>query len=561
MVNIPNNDNIQHDTNIIPIIISKSHKKIIPITEFNMPNVSNILPPPSTKDIINISKYIDNIITLLPKQNVLHSKRDALSFYNYLVVAQSYLGIDELKPQVKYFLELDTDSSVNILKNFENMTLLNTVNKPIIFKILESSLSYFHKNMVLYKLQNLDTMQTSDSEYYKLSQWIDNILDIPFNIYKQPLYITHNSSKIFHDARAHLDSVIYGQQQTKQHILEIIAKMISNPQAHGSVFAVEGEPGTGKTTLIKNGLSFVLGLPFVFISLGGAQDASYLTGENYSYVGSKCGKIIQALKEVKCMNPIFYFDELDKVSNTDKGREIINLLIHLTDYSQNQHFLDYYMDGITIDLSRATFIFSFNDRDKVCPILLDRMDIIKFKSYCKEEKTHIIEHYLLPSIAQQYFNNKYVIKFMDDNHKHNILNNIINSNTNINKLTSQIQWSLFADMYNNTHIILQTTSDNNNISIRNTPEQKIKLKLNLKSKYIKNKEQININTNTNTNTKINTNYISNHIKNIRQKHIQYIQKHKTQMQQNTNKNSGVRYIIRNIEHIISKINIEILENK
>lgn len=565
MVNIPNNDNIQHDTNIIPIIISKSHKKIIPITDLNIPNVPKILKPPNTKDIINISKYIDNIITLLPKQHVLHSKRDALSFYNYLIVAQSYLGVDELKPQVKYFLELDTDSRVNILKNFENMTLLNTVNKPIIFKILESSLSYFHKNMVLYKLQNLDTMQTSDSEYYKLSQWIDNILDIPFNIYKQPLYITHNSSKIFHDARAHLDSVIYGQQQTKQHILEIIAKMISNPQAHGSVFAVEGEPGTGKTTLIKNGLSFVLGLPFVFISLGGAQDASYLTGENYSYVGSKCGKIIQALKEVKCMNPIFYFDELDKVSNTDKGREIINLLIHLTDYSQNQHFLDYYMDGITIDLSRATFIFSFNDRDKVCPILLDRMDIIKFKSYCKEEKTHIIEHYLLPSIAQQYFNNKYVIKFMDDNHKHNILNNIINSNTNINKLTSQIQWSLFADMSNNTHIILQTTSENNNISIRNTPEQKIKKKLNLKSKYIKHMDNIN----TNTNTKINTNYISNHIKNIRQKqkriHKKYIQKlkqkHKTQMQQNTNKNSGVRYIIRNIEHIISKINIEILENK
>ena len=97
---------------------------------------------------------------------------------------------------------------------------------------------------------------------------------------------------------------------------------------------------------------------------------------HFTYEGSKWGRIVEILIESKCMNPIFYFDELDKVSNTDKGQEIINLLIHLTDYTQNTHFMDDYMDGIVIDLSRATFIFSFNDKSKISPILLDRMELI-----------------------------------------------------------------------------------------------------------------------------------------------------------------------------------------
>jgi ATP-dependent Lon protease len=187
--------------------------------------------------------------------------------------------------------------------------------------------------------------------------------------------------------------------------------MIRNPKTLGSVFAIYGEAGTGKTTLIKDGLSHVFGLPFIFISLGGAQDRATLTGSNYVYEGSSCGKIIQSLKQSQCMNPIFYFDELDKTSGTEKGNEIINLLIHLTDYTQNSHFMDDYMDGIAIDLSRATFIFSFNNKNKVSPILLDRMEIIKFKSYSNEEKMVIARNFLLPSVVKNVFNDS-SIKFV-----------------------------------------------------------------------------------------------------------------------------------------------------
>ena len=567
--------------------------------------------------------------------------------------------------------------------------------KPKIFTILESSLSIFHKKLVLYKLQTLEAMSPSDSEYFKLSQWIDNILEIPFNIYKQPNYInththTHTntnsinnidsmdsmdtdtntdididintdtntdtntdiemtpmpvifSNKIFTDARDHLDKVIYGQNDTKQHILEIIAKMISNPSSNGSVFAVEGAPGTGKTSLIKDGLSRVLGLPFIFISLGGAQDASYLAGENYAYVGSKCGKIIQALKSAKCLNPIFYFDELDKVSNTPQGREIINLLIHITDYSQNQHFLDYYMDGITVDLSHATFIFSFNDRCNVCPILLDRMDIIQFQPYSICEKQYIIEHYLIPSIATQYFNNKYKIGFRDNIQKNIILDNIINQTTN----NISISWELGTEpgTLNVNHLgigiginlgllqssnpnpnpnpitILLYTNSNPNPIINNTsgnttsntssntsgntssntviPRQYYINKRNIntikfKSKYrnqcsrcinnyskhntlIYKNKNINKNINKNRNRNINININRNNNRNNNKKQHTLFNKHNTlNTTNNTTSNNttnttsnnditvafgGVRYLKRQIEKLISKINIEILMTK
>ena len=193
--------------------------------------------------------------------------------------------------------------------------------------------------------------------------------------------------------------------------------MIQNPKTLGSVFAIYGEAGTGKTTLIKDGLSHIFGLPFIFISLGGAQDRATLAGSNYVYEGSTCGKIIQSLKQSQCMNPIFYFDELDKTSGTEKGMEIINLLIHLTDYTQNSHFMDDYMDGIAVDLSRATFIFSFNDKNKISPILLDRMEIIKFNSYSNAEKMVIARDYLIPSVVKNIFNynNNIKVTISDEN--------------------------------------------------------------------------------------------------------------------------------------------------
>ena len=299
------------------------------------------------------------------------------------------------------------------------------------------------------------------------------------------------------EAQQHLDKVIYGQQETKRHIIEILAKMITNPKTMGSVFAIQGDAGTGKTTLIKDGLSEVFGLPFIFISLGGAQDRPFLSGSNYVYEGSACGKILQSLKQSQCMNPIFYFDELDKVSNTDKGQEIINMLIHLTDYTQNNHFMDDYMDGIVIDLSRATFIFSFNDKLKISPILLDRMEIIKFHPYTLTEKKHIANTFLLPNIIKNIFG---------DNKKEIVLTNI--------QLEQIVK---IPGVYTNTN-----TSSTKNVSGTSKIHNVI-----TKNNLINKKRKYNYNSNSNINS-------------------------------NCKKYGGVRYIKKRLERLVSKINVEII---
>ena len=336
-------------------------------------------------------------------------KDQCITFYTNLNKTQNYLNINQIYEHINYFINYTDEQRLYVLDTFNNIINLTDTKIPRLFKIINSSLDIYYKKIGLNKIELLEKMKKGDNEYFKLSQWIDTFLEIPFNIYKIPKYLDKNiieNPKVYlEDAQKHLDKVIYGQQNTKTHIIEILAKMISNPKTMGSVFAIQGEAGTGKTTLIKDGLSEVFGLPFIFISLGGAQDRTFLSGSNYVYEGSSCGKIVQSLKKSQCMNPIFYFDELDKVSTTDKGQEIINLLIHLTDYTQNNTFMDDYMDGIVLDLSRATFIFSFNDKLKISPILLDRMDIIKFHSYTINEKKHIATTFLLPNIIKNIFGN------------------------------------------------------------------------------------------------------------------------------------------------------------
>ena len=100
--------------------------------------------------------------------------------------------------------------------------------------------------------------------------------------------------------------------------------------------------GNGKTTLLKNGLAKVLKRPFEMIQLGGASDSSFLAGHSFTYEGSQYGRIVDILIKTKTLNPIIYFDELDKISMTEKGKEIIGILTHITDPSQNQHYQDKY---------------------------------------------------------------------------------------------------------------------------------------------------------------------------------------------------------------------------
>jgi ATP-dependent Lon protease len=144
-----------------------------------------------------------------------------------------------------------------------------------------------------------------------------------------------------------------------------------------------------------------MGRDFAFIPLGGCGDSSFLEGHSYTYEGSTYGQIIQHIIQAKSMNLIFYFDELDKVSDSARGQEIIGILTHLMDSTQNNEFHDKYFSEISFDLSQCIFFVSYNDEKLVNPILLDRFHKIRTQAYIAKEKQVIAKKYLIPEICRE----------------------------------------------------------------------------------------------------------------------------------------------------------------
>ena len=176
---------------------------------------------------------------------------------------------------------------------------------------------------------------------------------------------------------------------------------------------------THNTSLARKGLANCLkdhdgtNRPFSFIALGGSSNASTLSGHNYTYVGSTWGRIMDILMENKCMNPIIFIDELDKVSRTENGKEIIGILTHLIDPTQNESFQDKYFSGIDIDMSKVLFIFSYNDASAIDKILLDRIHRVKFDNLTLQDKLEICNNYILPEIFDK-IGFKNIIQFSNE---------------------------------------------------------------------------------------------------------------------------------------------------
>lgn len=283
--------------------------------------------------------------------------------------------------------------------------------------ITESNASESVKALLLHKVETLKLMNTENTEYFKLKQWLDTITAILANQY-HTLPISkfdphHKIVQFMKNTRSILDQTVYGLVDTKVQLMRIIAQWITNPSSNGNCIGIQGPAGIGKTSLIKDGLSKALNVPFAFVALGGATDGAFLDGYSYTYEGSRHGKIVEILLKTKCNNPIIFFDELDKVSLTKNGQEIISVLTHITDSSQNSDFNDKYFGEINIDLSRCIFIFSYNDESLINPILKDRMITINASGYSKKDKLIIAREYIIPAIFKTFERNCSDIIFSD----------------------------------------------------------------------------------------------------------------------------------------------------
>ncbi len=328
--------------------------------------------------------------------------------------------------EFKYFNGLNVEQQKLILKKMKDLNEYDNVEKPYRLQLIESEIPVEYKSCAIKKINNLAYMEPGNGEYYKIKQWVDTFMKIPFNRYNNlPITMSDGPEKckeFMENAKSTLDEAVYGLDDAKMQIMQIVGQWISNPDSVGNAIAIQGPMGTGKTTLIKDGISKILNRPFSFLALGGATDSSFLEGHSYTYEGSSWGKIVDILLNSKCMNPVFYFDELDKISSTPKGEEIAGILTHLTDLTQNSQFHDKYFSNIDFNLSKALFIFSYNDESKVNKILLDRMYKIRTKGYDNKQKITIANNYLIPSIIKNVNFKKEDITFPEETLEHIIGN-------------------------------------------------------------------------------------------------------------------------------------------
>lgn len=258
------------------------------------------------------------------------------------------------------------------------------------------------------EIEKLKILETGSPEYAVTRNHLEWLTDIPWGIYAEEKLEINNARKILDEDH---DAIV----DVKERIVEFVAVGSKRGEVNGSIILFVGPPGVGKTSVGKS-IARALNRPFFRFSVGGLHDEAEIKGHRRTYIGALPGKLIQALKQTKCMNPVIMLDEIDKLTNSHVGDPAAALLEAL-DPEQNADFLDHYMD-VRVDLSKCLFICTANSTDGIPSPLLDRMDVISLSGYLSSEKLLIAKHHLLPKVLKKAGITKKNIKISDAAIKH-----------------------------------------------------------------------------------------------------------------------------------------------
>ena len=259
------------------------------------------------------------------------------------------------------------------------------------------------------ELERLSRMAPGTPEVTVAQTYLEWICDLPWG-----QYTTDNLD--LKRARRILDEDHYGMKQVKERVIEYLAvrrmKQLSTEDGsmRGPILCFVGPPGVGKTSIVK-GIARAVGRKFIQMSLGGVRDEAEIRGHRRTYIGAIPGRIISGIKQAGTMNPVFLFDEIDKMSNDFRG-DPASAMLEVLDGEQNMAFRDHYLE-LPFDLSQVMFITTANDMSTIPGPLRDRMEIIEVPSYTEEEKLQIAKRHLLPKEVAEHGLQKGSVKIGD----------------------------------------------------------------------------------------------------------------------------------------------------
>ncbi|HEY5927283.1 MAG TPA: endopeptidase La [Kofleriaceae bacterium] len=253
-------------------------------------------------------------------------------------------------------------------------------------KIEDSKMSDEVRAVAKKQLARMSQMASSSPEYNIARTYVENLLEIPFNVMTEDRFDVAA-------ARAILEAEHSGLDKVKRRILEFLAVRKLAPNKHGPILLLVGPPGVGKTSLGKS-IASALGRKYVRISLGGVRDEAEIRGHRRTYIGALPGRIVAGLKKAGSMNPVFVLDEIDKLAADMRGDPAAAML-EVLDPEQNKDFVDHYVE-VPVDLSKVMFICTANQIDTISQPLLDRMEMVELSGYTTVEKLAIARNHLVP---------------------------------------------------------------------------------------------------------------------------------------------------------------------